>query len=64
MPRADTKPLGINTGIGVALGAGFGTALFAATSSPAWTGVGVAIGIALRATFDQLGKDDSNDDDQ
>ena len=61
---ADTKPPGINTEVGVALGAGVGAALFAVTSSPVWIGVGVAMGIVIGATFDQLGKNDSNDGDQ
>ena len=38
-----------NTGVGVAIGAGVGEALFAATSQPVWIGVGVAIGAALGA---------------
>ncbi len=38
-------------GVGIAIGAGVGTALFAATDNPVWIGVfmgtGVAIGVAL-----------------
>ncbi len=39
----------LNVGTGVALGAGVGAALFAATQQPFWIGVGAAIGAALGA---------------
>lgn len=40
-----------SVGVGVALGAGLGSALFAVTDSPVWIGVGVAIGAALGAAW-------------
>ena len=43
-------------GAGVAIGAGVGTALFAATSSPVWIGVGVAIGAAIGAAAGSRGR--------
>lgn len=51
------EPSSRNIGVGVALGAGVGAALFAATSSPVWIGVGVAIGAALGAASSALGDD-------
>lgn len=36
-------------GAGIAIGAGVGTALFAATDNAAWIGIGVAFGAALGA---------------
>lgn len=38
-------------GVGVALGAGLGSVLFAITDSPVWIGVGTAIGAALGAAW-------------
>jgi len=34
-------------GLAIAIGAGVGAALFAATGSPVWIGVGAALGAAL-----------------
>lgn len=53
MPQDDKPPERDVTavGVGVALGAGIGTALFATTNSPVWIGVGVAIGAALAVTW-------------
>jgi hypothetical protein len=39
------------TGMGVALGAGAGTALFAATDDPVWIALGAALGAGLGAAF-------------
>jgi uncharacterized membrane protein len=38
-------------GVAIAMGAGVGAALFAATDSPVWIGVGVAMGAALGVTW-------------
>jgi hypothetical protein len=39
------------TGMGVALGTGAGTALFAATDDPVWIALGAALGAGLGAAF-------------
>ena len=45
--RVSNSKTGTWIGVGVALGAGIGTALFSATQEPVWIGVGVALGAAL-----------------
>lgn len=42
-------------GAGVAIGAGVGAALLAATDSPVWIGVGAAIGAAIGAGASRRG---------
>ena len=53
MPNDDKPPERDvpSVGVGIALGAGVGAALFAATDSPVWIGVGVAIGAALGVSW-------------
>jgi hypothetical protein len=48
-------------GAAVAIGAGIGTALFAATGSPVWIGVGVAIGAGVGVALSQNGTDEGGD---
>ncbi len=43
------KPSTQLVGAGVAIGAGAGTALFAATSDAWWIGIGAGVGVALGA---------------
>ena len=52
-PDEDGAPKPNTIAVGVAIGAGVGAALFAATQNPVWigafAGVGVAIGAALQS---------------
>ena len=45
--KHDERRPGLSLGAGVAIGAGVGAALFAATGGPVWIGVGVALGAGL-----------------
>lgn len=47
----DNQQEGTAIGVGVALGAGFGSVLFALTESPVWIGVGAAVGAAMGASW-------------
>ncbi len=40
-------------GAGIAIGAGVGAAMFAATDNPAWIGIGAALGAAVGAGLDR-----------
>jgi hypothetical protein len=40
-------------GVGIAIGAGLGTALFAATDNPVWIGTFVALGLAIGVALGQ-----------
>lgn len=40
-------------GAGIALGAGVGAAIFAATDNAAWIGIGVALGVVVGAGLDR-----------
>lgn len=57
-PSDRRRPPGTWIGAGVAIGAGLGAALFAATGSPVWIGVFVAIGVAVGAALDAQSRGD------
>lgn len=48
--RTDNRRRGSLLGVGIAIGAGIGTALFAGADSPVWIGVGAALDGRRRAT--------------
>ncbi len=50
-------------GAGVAIGAGAGAALFAATDNPAWIGVFAGMGVAIGAALSQAKKGSDSEDD-
>jgi len=52
-PDSDHKKPTPLIGAELAIGAGVGAALFAATDSPVWIGVGAAVGAAVGAGIDQ-----------
>lgn len=54
----DRRPAGPYTGAGIAIGAGVGAAIFAATDNPAWIGIGAALGVVFGAGLDRRRRDD------
>ena len=51
-PNDDRKPTSM-IGAAIAIGAGVGAALFAATDNPVWIGVFAGAGVAIGAAIDQ-----------
>jgi acid phosphatase family membrane protein YuiD len=52
--REPTDDAGVNAlGVGIALGAGLGSVLFAITDFPGWIGIGAGIGVAIGAAVQQ-----------
>lgn len=49
-------------GAGVAIGAGVGAALFAATDNPVWIGVFAGAGVAIGAAIDRQRRSGGDDD--
>ena len=49
-------------GVAIAIGAGVGAALFAATGSVVWIGAFIAIGAAVGAALSQAGQEESGEE--
>ena len=57
MVTGDHAATARNIGAGLAIGAGIGTALFAATNNPVWIAVGAALGAAIGQLGPKGGED-------